>query len=219
MIFFNEISKILPTEIFLVPFRIYEITKKPEIDKMIEQRALTSDIPPVFCPVNFSGPFATNTSGFNVNWTFHQIDLQIFLAQQSLTLIRNEIALFLTPPQPPKSTRHRRAATMGLPALAAVGLFGGGLVVGDSKSCCLRGIFGNFQDQSKANTENVHRLADSRNSFTDYVTEFMTNTDEKFFLVEKELAALNSFQSEIASTQGRNWVTIQEQSAVYEQNS
>ena len=55
--------------------------------------------------------------------------------------------LLLTPPQPPKSTRHRRGASMGLAALAAVGLFGGGLAVGGSDSCRLRGGFGNCQDQ------------------------------------------------------------------------
>ena len=54
--------------------------------------------------------------------------------------------------------------------------------------------------------------------FTDYVTEFITNTDEKFFLVENELAALNAIQSEMAATQDQNWAIIQEQLAVYEQN-
>ena len=43
----------------------------------------------------------------------------------------------------------------------------------------------------------------------------MTNTDEKFFLVENELAGLNAIQSEMAATQDKNWVIIQEQLAVY----
>ena len=82
----------------------------------------------------------------------------------------------------------------------------------------LKGIFGNCQDQSKANAENIHRLADFQNSLTDYVTDFITHTDEKFFLLEKELAVLNAIQSEMAATQDKNWVIIQEQLAVYEQN-
>ena len=43
--------------------------------------------------------------------------------------------MFLAPPQLPKSTRQRRSASMGLAALAAVALFGGGLAVGGSDSC------------------------------------------------------------------------------------
>ena len=46
----------------------------------------------------------------------------------------------------------------------------------------------------------------------------MAHTDEEFFLVENELAALNAIQSEIAASQDKNWFIIQEQLAVYEQN-
>ena len=140
--------------------------------------------------------------------------------QLDLALNRNETAMFLKPPQPTKSTRHRRGAGagVGLAALAAVGFFGGRLAVGSSDSCGLRGIFGNCQDQSKANAENIRRLADFQNSLTDYVTEFIKNSDEKFLLVENELAALNAIQSEMAATQDKNWVIIQKQLAVYEQN-
>ena len=142
----------------------------------------------------------------------HQIDTEISAAQLDLELIRNETALFLKPPQLTKSTRQRggAGAGVGLSALAAVGLFGGGLAVGSSDSCGLRGIFGNCQGQSKANAEIVRHLADFQNGLTDYIAEFITNTDEKFFLVKKELAALNAIQSEMAATQDKNWVIVQE---------
>ena len=224
-ILFNEVSKILLTENFirvefLVPFPTYDFTMKPDIEKMIQQLSLMWKTPSLFCPLNFSSQFATNTSGFNVHSMLHQIDNETSAAQLDLALIRNETAMFLKPLQPTKSTRQRRGAGfgVGLAALAAVGLFGGGLAVGSSDSCCLRGIFGNCQDQSKANAENIRRLSDFQNSLADYVTEFITNTDEKFFLVENELAALNAIQSEMAATQDKNWVIIQEQLAVYEQN-
>ena len=71
----------------------------------------------------------------------HQMDLAMSLAQQDLGLIRNETAMFPTLPTPSKSTRQRRGATMDLAALAAIGLFGGGLAVGGSDLCGLRGIF------------------------------------------------------------------------------
>ena len=81
----------------------------------------------------------------------HQIDNEISAAQLDLALIRNETAMFLKPPQPTKSTRQRRGAGagVGLAALAAVGLFGGGLAVGSSDSCGLRGIFGNAKTNQK----------------------------------------------------------------------
>ena len=149
----------------------------------------------------------------------HQIDNEISAAQLDLALIRYETAMFLKTPQPTKSTRQRRSAGagVGLAALAAVGLFGGGLAVGSSDSCGLCGIFGDCQDKSKANAENIRRLSDFQNSLTDHVTETITNTDEKFFLVENELAALNAIQSEMAATQDKNWVIIQEQWAIQEQ--
>ena len=153
-ILFNEVSKILLTEKFirvefLVPFPTYEFTMKPDIEEMIQRLSLMWETPSLFCPLNFSSQFATNTSGFNVHWMLHQIDNEISAAQLDLALIRNETALFLKPPQPTKSTRQRRGAGAGvdLAALAAVGLFGGGLAVGSSDSCGLRGIFGNCQDQ------------------------------------------------------------------------
>ena len=126
--------------------------------------------------------------------------------------------MFLAPPQLRKSTRKRRGASIGLAALAAVGVFGGGLAVCGSDSCGSRAIFGNCQDQSKANTENVRRLADFQNSLTDYITEFMTITEERIFPVENGLATLNAIQSEMAATENKNWVIIREQLAIYEQN-
>ena len=98
----------------------------------------------------------------------HQIDNKISAAQLDLAHNRNETARFFKPPQSTNSTRQRRGAdaSVGLAALAAVGLFDGGLAGGGSDSCGLRGIFGNCQDQSKANAENIHRLVDFQNSLT-----------------------------------------------------
>ena len=103
---------------------------KPDIENMIQQLSFMWETPSLFCPLNFSSQFATNSSGFNGYWMLDQIDREMSLAQQDLALIRNETAMFLTPPKLSKSTRQRCGATMGLAALAAVGLFGGGLAVG-----------------------------------------------------------------------------------------
>ena len=50
------------------------------------------------------------------------------------------------------------------------------------------------------------------------MTEFSTDTDEKFFLVQNEMAILNAFQAEMASTQNRNWAIIQEQFDAFQKN-
>ena len=133
---FNEVSEILLTEKFirvefLVPFPTYEFTMKPNIAKMIQKLSLMWERSFLCYPLNFSSQFATNTSGFNVHWMLHLIDNATSTAQLDLALIRNETAMFLKAPQPTKSTRQRRGAGagVGLAALAAVGLFGGGLSV------------------------------------------------------------------------------------------
>ena len=90
---------------------------------------------------------------------------------------------FFPPSKLPKYTPHRRGASVGLATVATVGPLGGGIVVGGFDECGSRGLFGNCQYQSKANAENVRRLVEFQNSFTNYVTEFITNTEKKFFLI------------------------------------
>ena len=126
--------------------------------------------------------------------------------------------MILSPPKPFKSTRQRQGSSVGRAGLAVVGLFDGGLAVGGSNSCGLRGIFGNCRSQSEANAKNLRRFADFQNFLTDYITELMTNTYEMFFLVENDVTALNALHSEMAATQVRNWVLIGEHLAIYEQD-
>ena len=164
---FNEVSKILLTEKFirvelLVPFPTYEFTMKSDIETMLHQLSVMWETPSLFCPLNFSTLFSTNTSSFNVNWMLYQIGHEISEAQKDLRIIGNETAMFLSPPKPIEPTRQRRGAVVGHAALAAVGLFGGGPALGGADGCGLRGIFGHCQDQSKANAENIRRLRVSR---------------------------------------------------------
>ena len=142
------------------------------------------DTPSLFFSSKIFQLLGNKKSGFNVTCMLKQIAPEILLAEKKLALIRNETAEILTPPKRPKPTRQRRGAIMRLAALDAVGLFGGGLAIACADSCAVRVIFGICQDQSKANAENVRRLADSQYSLTDYVAEFLNNTDEMFFLLE-----------------------------------
>ena len=109
---FIEDSEFLLTENFIrveffVPFPTYEFTKKPDIEKMVQQNCvnLMWEYRSLLCSLKFLSQIAINTSRFNGNWTLHHVDHKIFLAQQDLAPTRNETALFLTPHL--KSTRQR----------------------------------------------------------------------------------------------------------------
>ena len=145
-----------------------------------------------------------------------QIENEIAEAQKNL-VIPNETSMFLSPPKP-ETTRQRRGAAVGMASLAAVGLFGSGVAMGNSDSCGLRGIFGGYHDQTKANAENIRTISEFQDVLTDFVTELSTNTDEKVFLVENELAALQAIQAEMSRTQNTNWAIIQEQFDIYADN-
>ena len=132
-------------------------------------------------------------------------------------VIRNETSMFLSPLKP-EATRQRRGTALGMAALAAVGLFGSGLVMRKSDSCGLRGIFGGCHDQTKANAKNIRTISEVQDVLTVFVTDLSTNTDEKFFLVENELAALQAIQAEMSRTQNTNWAIFQEQFDIYADN-
>ena len=142
----NERNNILLTEKFirvefLVPFPTYEFTLKPDIEQLIQRLSHMWDLPSLLCPLNFSSHFSSNSSGLNVNRMLLQIKQEIYESENDLAIIRNETSMFLRPPSEQNPTRTRRGASLGLAALAAVGLFGGGVVMGNSDSCGLRGIF------------------------------------------------------------------------------
>ena len=222
-VLFHERSKILLAEKFikvefLVPFPTYDFALKPDIVALMAKLASMWELPSIFCPLDFSSQFSTNSTPFNVTWMLKQIENEIATAELDVALLRNETAMFLSPPQQQQRTRHRRGSHAGLAALAAVGLFGGGLAVGSSDSCGLQGIFGSCQDDAKANAENIRKISDFQDVLTQYVTEFTTSTDKKFFMVENELAALHEIQKELVETQDKNWNIIQQQFDIFERN-
>ena len=159
MFLFTEVSKILLTEKFfcvdfLVHFPTFDFTEAWHQKNDSKTFHYVGKSFAFFCFLNFLSQFAMNTSGFNVSWMLRQIDVEISLAQRDLALIRNETAMFPTLPTPSKSTRQRCGATMGLAALAAIGIFGGGLAVGGSDSCGLRGFFWKLPRPNKSKCRN-----------------------------------------------------------------
>ena len=101
-ILFNKRNKILLTEKvirveFLVPFPTYEFTLQPDIERLIQRISHMWVLPSLFCLLNFSSHFSSNSSGFNVNWMLFQIDQEIYESKNDLALIRNETSMFLRP--------------------------------------------------------------------------------------------------------------------------
>ena len=116
--------------------------------------------------------------------------------------------MFLRPPSESLPT-HRRGAGVGLSALAAVGLFRGGVAFRVSDSCGVRGILGGCHVEAQANAAHIRRLSDYQKVLTQFVTEISTNTDENFLLVQNALPALFSLRAQMASNLGIYARTIQ----------
>ena len=115
-ILFNGRNKILLTEKFigvefLVQFPTYEFTLKPDIEQLIQRLSQMWVLPSIFCPLNFSSHFSSNSSGFNVNWMLFQINHELREFENDLTIVRNETSMFLRPPSEPNPTRTRRGAS------------------------------------------------------------------------------------------------------------
>ena len=127
-----------------------------------------------------------------------EIDHEIWESHKDHNTIRSDTSIFLRPTSVSQPTRYRRAAGIGLASLPAVSLFGG-VASGGTDSCGFRGYFGGCHDEAQANAANIRRLSDYEDLLTKFETEFSTNTDDNFFLVKNELAALNAFQAKMVS--------------------
>ena len=108
-------------------------------------------------------------------------------------------------------SRQRRGAHVGALAMAGIGLFGSGLMMGGPAGCGLTGIFGSCQDQAKTNAANIEHLSTITTTIVDYVAKMQTTNDEKFFVVSNELAEIEEAQQQMTETQNNNWKIIEEQ--------
>ena len=100
-VLFHERSKILLAEKFikvefLVPFPTYDFALKPDIVALMAKLASMWELPSVFCPLDFSSHFSTNSTPFNVTWMLKQIETEIYTAELDVALLRNETAMFLS---------------------------------------------------------------------------------------------------------------------------
>ena len=193
-IIFNEETKILLAEKFvpfqfMVAFPSYNFSLKPELNTLLRRLDDMWKLPSIRCPLDFSSSFNGNASSFNVNWIMSKIEKEVNKSRLDVQLIRNETSTFLQNSDEIRGTNNRvkRGAHIAVAAMAGIGLFGSGVLMGNGGRCDLSGIFGSCQDRAKEIAANIDRLYSFTSSLTDYVMQIKTATDEKFFLVGNEL--------------------------------
>ena len=134
-------------------------------------------------------------------------------AKQEAQAIRTDTSRFLNK-NPLDSARTRRGAPLiAAAAIASIGLFGSGIMMGNSGGCGIMGIFGSCQDQAKANAKNIETLEKYSMALTDYVSEI-----ETFFAILNELSEIRRVQQQTIENQNRNWKILEEQFATIEGN-
>ena len=215
-IMFNEESRILLAEKFipvqfLVPFPKYNFSIKTELTELLMNLNNKWKLPSTSCPLEFSTSFKTNTSSYNVDWILNKIQKEVLKSKSDIDMLRNETATFLQNDKEVMQSRQRRGAHVGALAMAGIGLFGSGLMMGGSADCGLTGIFGSCQDQAKTNAANIEHLSTITTTIVDYVAKMQTTNDENFFVVSNKLAEIEEAQQQMTETQNNNWKIIEEQ--------
>ena len=104
-----------------------------------------------------------------------------------------------------------RAPVVAAAVMAGIGLSGLSIMIVRSNGSGFSGIFGNCRDDSKRNAENFHRLKDFASSPTDYVLEIQTKSNEKFYEITNEFAAIKHIQQETNNNRKENWNIIENQ--------
>ena len=220
-IIFNEETKILLAEKFvpvqfLIPFPSFNFSMKSDIEKLLHNLNQKWNLESSNCPLDFTSHFNTNSS-HNINWIMHQLEIEVEKSRAEVEKMRNETATFLQT-ESEKSNRIRRGAHVGALAMAGIGLFGSGIMMGSSGGCGVTGIFGSCQDQAKANAHNIEQLTIFTEAITEYVTHIKEETNDKFFMVSNELAEIREIQKQMSETQNKNWAVVEEQFDILETN-
>ena len=115
-------------------------------------------------------------------------------AKQEAQAIRTDTSRFLNENLLDSARTRRRAPLIAAAAIAGIGLFGSGIMMGNSRGCGIMGIFGSCQDQAQANAKNIATLEQYSLLLTDYVSEIETSSNEKFFAISNELSEIRAIQ-------------------------
>ena len=221
-IIFNEETKILLAEKFvpvqfLIPFPSFNFSMKADIEKLLNNLNQKWNLESSNCPLDFTSHFNTNSSHYNINWIMNQLEIEVEKSRAEVEKMRNETATFLHT-ESEKGNRIRRGAHVAALAMAGIGLFGSGIMMGNAGGCGVTGIFGSCQDQAKANANNIEQLTMYTEAITQYVTQIKEETNDKFFMVSNELAEIREIQRQMSETQNKNWAVVEEQFDILEYN-
>ena len=234
-ILFHKESKILLAEKFvnvqfLVPFPKYNFTMKTQVEDMLAKLAEMWSQPSAQCPLDFSQPFNSSHTPFNLNWMLAKIQNETNAAQQEVEHMRNITAKFLSNDENDEKQKSQQQSTeinnrekRGAPVVAAaavagIALFGTGITMGGSTDCGFLGVFGNCQNTGRKNAENIEKLSEYANQLTDYVLEIEQSSNEKFFLISNEIAEIAKIQKEMQENQNKNWKIVQQQFEIFQNN-
>ena len=222
-IIFHKESKIILAEKFvnvqfLIPFPKYNFTMKTTMRNYLNKLSEKWRTPSIECPLDFSTNFNSTTDPFNLDWLLDMIQDKAAAAKQEAQAIRTDTSRFLNK-NPLDSTRTRRGAPLiAAAAIAGIGLFGSGIMMGNSGGCGLMEIFGSCQDQAQANAKNIESLEQYSMALTDYVSEIETSSNEKFFAISIELSEIRAIQQQTIENQNRHWKILEEQFATIQGN-
>ena len=192
-IIFHEDKKILLAKKFvntqfLLPFPQFDVQIQKELTHLTSVLEILWKMSSYNCNLKFTN---LSMEGFNVDWLRKEVQNEIDAATAELQSMQQETASFLKPISPNSADRTKRAVPVAAAALGAIGLFGAGITMGPG-SCGLSGIFGSCQ--SDKNAANINRLFDVASSLSESVQEFNEETNDKFYIVSKELHKLHDLQ-------------------------
>ena len=222
-IIFHKDSQILLAEKFinaefLVPFPKYSFTIQDNVTQLLSVLSTKWKSKSTDCSLNFAKQLNASVESFNVDWILRKLQSEVQLAQDEVSSIKVETSHFLFNEAEENRSRRRRGAPLALATLAGVGLFGPGILMDDSSSCGLLGIFGTCQDKSRENAKNIKELHEYTIRLTEYVAEYEEQVNEKFFLVADKLSEVNNIQKEMIKNQQENWKVIEDQFTVIKNN-
>ena len=135
-IIFNEETRILLAEKFapvqfLIPFPSFNFSMKADIEKLLNNLNQKRNLESSNCPLDFTSHFNTNSSHYNINWIMNQLEIEVEKSRAEVEKMRNETTTFLHT-ESEKGNRIRRGAHVGALAMAGIGLFGSGIMMGNA---------------------------------------------------------------------------------------
>ena len=199
---------------FLLPFPMFDVQMQENLTRLTSVLETMWNMPNLFCYLNYTN---LSMEGFNVDWLVKEVQQEINLANSDLYKLHKETASFLQPlsSTPSSDDRTKRAVPVAAAALGAIGLFGTGISLG-SGDCGLSGIFGSCQ--SSENAEQINRLFQFSSSIADNVHQLNSETNDKFYIVSKELRTLHNIQRQMNELQNSNWHVITNQLETFRDN-